>query len=135
MARCKVPNFASIMGNILLKIVISSLAVFLAAYLLPGIHVDNYVEAILVAVVLALLNGFVKPVLVILTIPFTVFTLGLFLLVINAAMVLLAAHFVSGFHVDGFWWALLFSIVLSVITSIMEGLGKSGKRHSTELDH
>ncbi len=135
MSPWKVPNFAAIMGNILLKIVISSLAVFLAAYLLPGIHVDNYVEAILVAVVLALLNGFVKPVLIILTIPFTVFTLGLFLLVINAAMVLLAAHFVEGFHVDGFWWALLFSIVLSVITSIMEGLGKSGKRHSTELDH
>ncbi len=135
MSPWKVPNFAAIMGNILLKIVISSLAVFLAAYLLPGIHVDNYVEAILVAVVLALLNGFVKPVLIILTIPFTVFTLGLFLLVINAAMVLLAAHFVEGFHVDGFWWALLFSIVLSVITSIMEGLGKSGKRHSTEVDH
>jgi len=135
MALWNVPNFATIMGKILLKIVISSLAVFLAAYLLPGIRVDDYLEAILVAAVLALLNGFVKPVLIILTIPFTVFTLGLFLLVINAAMVLLAAHFVDGFHVDGFWWALLFSIVLSVITSIMEGLGKPGRKRSSELEH
>jgi putative membrane protein len=65
--------------NIFLKVIISSLAVFLAAYLLPGIDVDNYLTAVLVAIVLALLNGFLKPVLIILTIPFTVFTLGLFL--------------------------------------------------------
>ncbi len=121
--------------NIFFKIVISSLAVLLTGWLLPGIHVDDYVAAIVVAVVLALLNGFVKPVLVILTIPFTVFTLGLFLLVINAAMVLLAERFVTGFHVDGFWWALLFSIVLSVITSIMEGLGKPKGRHPHRVEH
>ncbi|MCF8257133.1 MAG: phage holin family protein [Flavobacteriales bacterium] len=123
------------MGNILIRIVISSLAVLLTAWLLPGIDVDDYITAILVAIVLALLNGFVKPVLIILTIPFTVFTLGLFLLVINAAMVMLAHRFVSGFHVDGFWWALLFSIVLSVVTSIMEGLGGSKAKHSREIDN
>lgn len=123
------------MGNLIIKLIISSLAVFLTAYLLPGIHVESYVQAILVAVVLAILNNFLKPVLIILTIPFTVFTLGLFLLVINAAMVMLASHFVSGFQVDGFWWALLFSIVLSVITSIMEGLGKPGRKRSSELEH
>lgn len=116
--------------HLFFKLVISSLAVLLTAWLLPGIHVDDYVTAIVVAVVLALLNGFVKPVLVILTIPFTVFTLGLFLLVINAAMVMLAERFVTGFHVDGFWWALLFSILLSVITSVMEGLGKPRTRHT-----
>jgi putative membrane protein len=110
--------------NIFIKIIISSLAVLLTAYLLPGIHVDDYIAALVAAAVLALLNGFLKPVLVLLTIPFTVFTLGLFLLVINAAMVMLASRFVSGFEVDGFWWALLFSIVLSVVTSIMESLGR-----------
>jgi len=120
--------------SIFFKIIISSLAVLLTAYLLPGIHVDDYVVALLVAVVLALLNGFLKPVLILLTIPFTVFTLGLFLLVINAAIVMLAERFVSGFHVDGFWWALLFSIVLSVITSIMEGLGKPRSKRTHEID-
>jgi putative membrane protein len=113
--------------NIFLKVIISSLAVFLAAYLLPGIDVDNYLTAVLVAIVLALLNGFLKPVLIILTIPFTVFTLGLFLFVINAAMVLLAARFVDGFSVDGFWWAVVFSILLSILTSILESLGKKSK--------
>lgn len=114
--------------NIFIKIIISSLAVFLTAYLLPGVDVDGYVTAIWVAIVLALLNGFLKPLLIIFTIPVTIVTLGLFLLVINAAIILLADNFVDGFFVDGFWWALLFSLVLSVITSVMEGLGKSDKK-------
>ncbi|MCF8278582.1 MAG: phage holin family protein [Flavobacteriales bacterium] len=113
--------------NILIKIIISSLAVFLTAYLLPGVDVDAYVTAIWVAVVLALLNGFLKPLLIILTIPVTLVTLGLFLLVINAAIILLASHFVEGFYVSGFWWALLFSLVLSIVTSIMESLGGPSK--------
>lgn len=117
--------------NVLVKIIISSLAVFFTAYLLPyhGVHVDSYITAIWVAIVLALLNGFLKPLLVILTIPVTVLTLGLFLLIINAAIIMLAGSFVDGFYVGGFWWALLFSLVLSVITSLMESLGgKSEKR-------
>lgn len=116
--------------NLVIKIVISSLAVFLTAYLLPGISVDGYVTAIWVAVVLALLNGFLKPLLVIFTIPVTVLTLGLFLLVINAAIIMLAGHFVDGFYVDGFWWALIFSLVLSVITSLMESLGGKSERNN-----
>jgi putative membrane protein len=116
--------------NLLVKIIISSLAVFLTAYLLPGVAVDSYITAIWVAVVLALLNGFLKPMLIILTIPVTLVTLGLFLLVINAAIILLASHFVDGFYVSGFWWALLFSLVLSIITSLMESLGgKPEKKH------
>lgn len=114
--------------NLLIKIIISSLAVFLTSYILPGVTVETYVTAIWVAIVLALLNGFLKPLLVILTIPVTVVTLGLFLLVINAAIILLADNFVDGFVVDGFWWALLFSLVLSVVTSVMEGLGKPDKK-------
>ena len=109
--------------NLFIKIIISSLAVFLTAYLLPGVSVDGYVTAIWVAIVLALLNGFLKPLLIIFTIPVTVVTLGLFLLVINAAIILLADNFVDGFVVNGFWWALLFSLVLSIVTSVMEGLG------------
>lgn len=116
--------------NLLVKIIISSLAVFLTAYLLPDVAVDSYITAIWVAVVLALLNGFLKPMLIILTIPVTLVTLGLFLLVINAAIILLASHFVDGFYVSGFWWALLFSLVLSIITSLMESLGgKPEKKH------
>ncbi len=116
--------------NLLVKIIISSLAVFLTAYLLPGVAVDSYITAIWVAVVLALLNGFLKPMLIILTIPVTLVSLGLFLLVINAAIILLASHFVDGFYVSGFWWALLFSLVLSIITSLMESLGgKPEKKH------
>jgi putative membrane protein len=114
--------------NVLVKIIISSLAVFLTAWLLPGAEVTDYLSALWVAIVLALLNGFLKPILVILTIPITIFTLGLFLLVINAAIILLGSHLVDGFYVDGFWWALLFSFVLSVITSAMESLG--GKKNA-----
>lgn len=109
--------------NILIKIIISSLAVYLTAWLLPGAGVTDYIAALWVAVVLALLNGFLKPLLVILTIPITVFTLGLFLLVINAAIIMIGSNLVDGFYVDGFWWALLFSFVLSITTSIMEALG------------
>ena len=115
--------------NLFIKIIISSLAVFLTAYLLPGVSVDTYITAIWVAIVLALLNGFLKPLLVIFTIPVTVVTLGLFLLVINAAIILLADNFVDGFEVSGFWWALLFSLVLSVITSLMESLGGKSEKH------
>lgn len=113
--------------NLFVKIIISSLAVFLTAYLLPGVQVDDYVTAIFVAIVLALLNGFLKPMLIIFTIPVTLLTLGLFLLVINACIILLADYFVDGFSVGGFWSALFFSLVLSVITSMMESLG--GKKH------
>jgi putative membrane protein len=84
--------------------------------------VDTYLAAILVAVVLAFLNQVVKPLLTILTIPITVITLGFFLLAINAFMIILAGKLVSGFHVAGFWYALLFSLILSVITGILNSL-------------
>jgi putative membrane protein len=116
--------------NLIIKIIISSLAVFLTAYLLPGVHVDGYVAAIGVAIVLALLNGFLKPILILFTIPVTILTLGLFLLVINAAIILLTDRFLDGFYVDGFWCALLFSFVLSILTSFMESLGGKSKARS-----
>ncbi|MBT8195344.1 MAG: phage holin family protein [Bacteroidia bacterium] len=116
--------------NLILKLVISSLAVYATAYLLPEVYVDSFVSAIIVAVVLGLLNTFLKPLLVILTIPATIFTLGLFLLVINALIIMLADHLLDGFTVTNFWWALLFSIVLSVITSILNSLSGANKKRN-----
>jgi putative membrane protein len=118
----------SSLAQILLKLLISGLAVFFTDWLLSGIDVTNFTNALLIAIVLAFLNTFLKPVLVLLTIPFTIFTLGLFLLVINAGIILLASKLIDGFFVSGFWWALLFSIILSITTSILEGLTKTKVR-------
>jgi putative membrane protein len=103
-----------------LKILVNALAVIITAYLLPGVHIDGMMTALIVAIVLALLNTFLKPLLILLTLPITILTLGIFLLVINAIIILLVSHFVSGFVVNGFWWALLFSVVLSIINAIFE---------------
>ena len=92
------------------------------ANFLPGVHVDNYLSALMVAVVLAFLNTIVKPILTILTIPITIVTLGLFLLVINAIIIIFAEKLVSGFHVDGFLTALFFSLILSLCTGILNML-------------
>lgn len=96
----------------------------LAAYVMPGVYVDNVVTALMVAIVLAFLNSIVKPALVYLTLPITVFTLGLFLLAINAFIILIADYFIDGFRVKSFWYALFFSIVLAIITSILESFTK-----------
>lgn len=103
----------------ILKVLITAVNAFLLAYILPGISINQFVTAILVAFVLAILDAVVKPVLVILTLPATIFTLGLFLFVINACIILLDDYFIQGFKVDGFWYALLFSICLSIINSIV----------------
>jgi putative membrane protein len=87
-----------------------------------GIHIDSFWTAIILALVLAILNGIVKPILVILTLPITILTFGLFLFVINAVIILIAGNFIHGFRVDGFWWALLFSLLLSFISSILRPL-------------
>ena len=103
----------------IINIFVSALAVLISAWLLPGVHVTDYVSALLVAVVLAFLNTVVKPILTILTIPITFFTLGFFLLVINALMIMLASKIIPEFHVSGFWWALIFSLILSLVTGIL----------------
>lgn len=110
--------------NFITRLVTSTLAILVVTYLLPGVSVDNAVTAIVVAAVLALLNTILKPVLIFLTFPITIVTLGLFLLVINALMILLAAKLVPGFRVDGFWWALFFSVILSIVTGIFNSLAK-----------
>lgn len=105
--------------NLLIKLLISTIIVFVLSYFLPVVHVTNLTGALMVAVVLGLLNTFLKPILILLTIPVTFFTLGLFLLVINAIIILICDYFIAEFYVDGFISALLFSILLSIIQSIL----------------
>ena len=109
------------MKKFITKTLITSVAVLIAATLLSGISVPNAQTALLVALVLGLLNTFVKPILVVLTIPITLFTLGLFLLVINIIIVKWVATLVPGFTVNGWWAPLWFSLIVSFFTSIMEG--------------
>lgn len=112
----------------LARLITSALAVIVTSYLLPGVHVDGAITAIIVAAVLAFLNAIVKPILIVFTIPITVVTLGLFLLVINALMIQAAEEIVPGFSVDGFGNAFLFSIVLSVVNAVFESIaGRSSE--------
>jgi len=106
----------------LANILISAVAVIITAKFLPGIKIDGFTSALLVAVVLAFLNAVVKPILTILTIPITFFTLGFFLLVINAIIIIIADKLIDEFHVRNFWWALLFSLILSVTTGILNAI-------------
>jgi putative membrane protein len=104
---------------LLLRWIVSALVIMVAAYLLPGVHMASFWTALVLALVLGILNVLVKPLLVVLTLPITLITFGLFLLVINALLVLLASHIVPGFRVDGFWWALFFSILISIINMVV----------------
>lgn len=112
----------------ILKVLLTAVAVVVLAYFLPGIKVDGYGSAIIVAIVLGLLRIFIKPLLVILTLPITIVTLGLFLFVVNAVIILLAGKLVDGFYVDGFWYALLFSLLLSFFQSVLFSLIKEEKQ-------
>ncbi|UAY52155.1 phage holin family protein [Ferruginibacter albus] len=105
----------------LLKILITTVNVFILAYILPGVDIvnNNIFTAVIVAFVLAILDSFVKPILILFTLPATIFTLGLFLFVINACIILIGAYFVHGFKVDSFWHALLFSVFLSFFNSFI----------------
>jgi putative membrane protein len=127
--------------NFLLKLLISTIAVIITAYFLDGVTMGNnqfittsspelnkLITALLVAIVLAFLNSIVKPVLTLLSLPITFFTLGFFLLVINALIILFADKLVDGFKVDGFWTALWFSLVLSLVSGILDLIkGKEDK--------
>ncbi|MBT8204910.1 MAG: phage holin family protein [Eudoraea sp.] len=111
--------------NFILKLLLSALAVVVLANILPGVAVDSFLTAVIVAVVLSLLNFLVKPILIILTLPVTILTLGLFLLIINALIILLADFLIDGFSVSTIWWALLFSLLLSLLNSILHSFLKS----------
>jgi len=116
--------------NWIIRFLLSGLAVLLTAYLLPGVDVTHYGYALLVAAVISISNVIVKPILVLLTIPITIVTLGLFLLVINAVIILLVDYLITpGFEVDGFWWALAFSLILSVFNSLFTDMSKDKNRN------
>lgn len=110
--------------NLIVRLLISTIAVLVTDLLLPGVEAKDFVTGLLVAIVLGLLNTFLRPVLVLLTLPISVVTLGLFLLVINAGMVMLAGRIVSDFVVDSFWWALGFSLVLSIVQGFLNALDR-----------
>jgi len=119
--------------NFFLRIITSTLAILVVAWLMqPHVSVDDALTAVVLAAVLAVLHAIVKPALILLTLPITFFTLGLFLLIINALMVLLAEVLVPGFSVDGFGWALLFSIILSIVTSVFNTLARDSGRRKQE---
>ncbi|PVD52111.1 hypothetical protein DC498_12050 [Terrimonas sp.] len=105
--------------NFIIKLLVTAAVAFGLSQILSGIHIDTYWTAIVFSFVLALVNVFIRPLLVILTIPLTIITLGLFLFVVTALMVLLASKMVNGIHIDGFWWALLFGLLLSIVTSLL----------------
>lgn len=111
--------------RIVFSLIVNTLSVFLTAWILgDAVRLDSFGSAIVVAIVLALLNFTVKPLLILFTIPATVFTFGLFLFVINALIIQLADHFVSGFAVAGFGWALLFSLILSIVSALLKSLAE-----------
>jgi putative membrane protein len=119
------------MGKFFAKTIATALAVLFAAYVLKGVQVDSTVTALLVALVLGLLNSFIKPILVVLTIPITILTLGLFLLVINIFIVKWVASLVPGFTIAAGWFTpLIFSLVVSFVASIIEAIIGTNKRES-----
>ena len=115
--------------KVIIRLLIYTFAVLITAWLLPGISVENFTTAVMVAISLAILNTFIRPVLIWLTIPVTILTLGFFLLVINALIIVLVGKVIPGFIVEGFWWALLFSVILSIIAAIFGTSSTTIVRH------
>lgn len=104
--------------SILTKILLGGISILIADYLLRGVSIDTWTTGFILAAVIILINFTLKPIMILLTLPITLITLGLFLLVINACVILLAAYFIPGFSVENFWWALGFSLVLSLINGV-----------------
>jgi putative membrane protein len=114
--------------KLILKLLLNAVAVVVLAKLLNGVNVDSYLTAVIVAVVISLLNIIVKPALIILTLPITLLTLGLFLLIINGIIIWMAHKLIDGFYVDNFWMGILFSILLAILQSILHSLLKEDKK-------
>ena len=105
--------------EIFITLLLNTLAIFVAAYILPGVRLEGWTAAFVVAIVLGAVNTFLRPLIFILTLPINILTLGLFTFVIMALMVLLVSSIVPGFEVDGFWWALAFALVLALLNSFI----------------
>lgn len=124
------PHFYSSSGGCLLRLMTMIIAVMAGAWLLPGVHVSSFGAALLTAIAISLLNNLVRPILIVITLPATALTLGLFLFVINAVVILMASAIVGGFQVDNFWSAMLFSFVLTVINYLLEWPNRHMQRHN-----
>lgn len=111
--------------NILLNVLVSAVAVLVTGRLLPGVTVDGFGTAVVVAVVLGIVNGVLGPALLALTLPLNVLTLGLFTFVVVAGLVMLTANLVPGFKVAGWWWALAFALVLAIVNSAFHSLARA----------
>lgn len=110
--------------NTLITLLLSSIAVFVTSQILPGVHINSFLTAVVVAIVLGFINAFIRPVIFLLTLPINILTLGLFTLVIIGGLVMLVTYIVPGFVVDSFWWALAFAIVLAIINSFLDSFDK-----------
>src|SRR3954467_5236802 len=108
--------------HLIIDLLINTVAIIVTASVLPGVRVSHLIAAVITAVVLAIVNTFIRPVIVLITLPLTILTLGLFILIINSLLILLVSALVPGFKVDGFLWALLFSIVLWVVNAILHSV-------------
>jgi putative membrane protein len=108
--------------KIILHWLVSAVSIIIAAYVLPGVHLSGIVAALVLAVVLGVINAFIRPLLIILTLPLSILTLGLFTLVINAILIMLAAKLVPGVSIDGFLWALAFGVVLALVHAFLKRL-------------
>src|SRR5215470_18946911 len=105
----------------LARLVLNGLAIIVAAWLLPGIHITSSLSALLAGVILGFVNAIVRPVLFFLTLPLTLLTLGLFIFVVNALCLGLTAALVPGFTIDGFWWAVIGAFLISIVSWILNG--------------
>src|SRR5690348_11317201 len=114
--------------KLLLRILVIAAISYGLSKVIKEIHVNTFGIALIFAAVLVILNFFIKPLLVLLTLPVTILTLGLFLFVINAALVLLASRFVDGFRIDNFWWALFLSLILTLTSTILDKELKGSRR-------
>ena len=114
--------------KLLIRLVISTIAVLVTDVLLAGVQLGEFPAALWVAIVLGFLNAVVRPLLILLTLPVTLVTLGLFVLVINAGMVMLTAQLLDGFHVRNFWWALAFSVVLWAVQGFLLAIDGGEKK-------
>ncbi len=111
--------------RIIINLLVTAAVAFLLTKVLSGVHIDGFSTAIVFAIILGILNLIVSPILKLLGLPLTIITLGLFSLVINAIVILIADYFIEGMQIDGFWWAFIFSIALSLITSLVSGIFSS----------
>jgi putative membrane protein len=111
-------------GNLILRWLLNTIALLIVAILVPHFHYDNFVAVAIAALVLGLLNAIVRPLLFVLTLPLTIVTLGLFLLVLNAIMLELTSFLVSGFRIDSFGWAVVGAVVLAAVSLITNRIGR-----------